>query len=265
MDVRKFPLPNFLMMLMLVCLIGGLSSACLPTAQVLPTATPTLNQPTVTATPTIVWFPPTATFTPFPSPTPITPTPELRPGVGSVLLQDDFSSSDLWQTVIKDGGAAQPGKNEFSIAINKARVYVSSLRIEPQFFSFYAEITANPSLCRGLDEYGLLIRAASANDYYRFALSCDGQVRLDRIFQGQASSPQPWQLSGAVPPGGPSTSRLGVWAVGEEMRFFVNGEFQFSVRDGLIPSGALGIFARSASDQALTVNFSDLTVWEVIP
>jgi len=231
----------------------------------LPTETPTSAPPTGTPTPTTVWFPPTATFTPFPTSTALPPTPEQRPGIGALLLQDDFSSGQSWALSEKEGASARMGKDELSIAISMKRIYHFSLRLEPQLGNFYAEITANPSLCRGLDEYGLLIRAQSANDYYRFSLSCDGQVRLDRILHGQASSPQPWLLSGDVPPGGPSSSRLGVWAVGAEMRFFVNGNFQFAVNDGQIPSGALGVFARSASDEALSVNFADLSVWEVNP
>ena len=242
-----------------------LASACLPVATLLPTETPTPALPTATLTTTPVWFPPTATFTPMPTATVLPPTPEQRPGIGEPLLQDDFSTGESWALSEKDGASARLGKAELTIVISKKRVYHISLRFEPQFTDFYAEITASPGLCRGLDEYGMLIRAQSSNDYYRFSLSCDGQVRLDRILHGQASSPQPWLLSGDVPPGGPSTSRLGVWAVGAEMRFFINGNFQFAVNDGQIPVGVIGVFARSASDEALTVNFYDLSVWEVSP
>jgi len=242
-----------------------LATACIPTAMPAPSPTPTLAPATQSPTPTIVWFPPTPTPTPFASPTSLPPTPEQRPGIGDVMFIDNFARADGWMLVEKDCGSARLGKNELTIAISKQRVYIFSLRQELQLTNFYAEITANPSLCRGLDEYGLLMRVMSPGDYYRFSVSCDGQVRLDRIFQSQASSPQPWLLSGSIPIGGPSTSRLGVWAVGPEMRFFINGEFQFSIKDGAIPVGTLGVFARSASDEALTVNFLDLTVWEVNP
>jgi hypothetical protein len=43
---------------------------------------PTLS----TATPTIVWFPPTATFTPFPTIV-SHPTADMRPGIGEILLK----------------------------------------------------------------------------------------------------------------------------------------------------------------------------------
>jgi hypothetical protein len=47
------------------------------------------------------------------------------------------------------------------------------------------------------------------------------------------------------------------------MRFFINGQYQFTVRDPSFPSGALGVFARSQGETAVTVNFSDLVVKSV--
>jgi hypothetical protein len=58
---------------------------------------------------------------------------------------------------------------------------------------------------------------------------------------------------------------LGISAVGDEMRFFVNGQYQFTIRDPLLVSGGVGVFARSTNNQAVTVNFSDLVVYDVIP
>ena len=47
------------------------------------------------------------------------------------------------------------------------------------------------------------------------------------------------------------------------MRFFVNDAYQFSINDPMLPSGSLGVFARSAGDLAVTVNFSELVVTEI--
>lgn len=226
-----------------------------------PTDTPT---PAATVTPTIVWFPPTATPTPFPTQV-VTPTEDMRPNFGRVLLEDDFSTQNGWTLTQTQTGSVAYGKNELTIAIGETNATLFSVREEPIFTNFYLEITAEPSLCRGLDEYGVLFRVSPTIDYYRFSLSCDGQVRLDRVKGGQASSPQPWMLSGAVPPGAPSSSRLGISAVGAEMRFFVNGQYQFSINDPLLTSGGVGVFARSTNNKIVTVNFSDLVIYEVNP
>jgi hypothetical protein len=68
-----------------------------------------------------------------------------------------------------------------------------------------------------------------------------------------------------VPPGAPSSSRLAVSAVGEEMSFFVNGKFQFTVSDPSISEGSIGVFARSMKENAVTVNFSELEVYKTGP
>jgi hypothetical protein len=189
----------------------------------------------------------------------------MRPGIGALLFSDDFSDPAAWTQSRTAEGSVAVTINELTIAIaeDNERAYLSSVRTQPVFGNFYMEITASPSLCRDKDEYGLLLRVSPDLDYYRYSLACDGNLRLDRVVDGQASSPQPWLLSGSVPPGAPSTVRLGVWAYGEEMRFFVNDEYQFSVRDPLLTSGGFGAFARSAGDMAVTVNFSALNVYEL--
>lgn len=125
--------------------------------------------------------------------------------------------------------------------------------------NFYAEITARTSLCKGQDNYGLLVRA-NALAYYRYALACDGTLQLERISVNERHPLYPRTPSGDVPPGSPGEIRLGVWAFGPEMRFFLNGRYQFTVIDPNLPSGTLGVFARSSGETVVTVSFSDLVV-----
>lgn len=238
----------------------NLLSACVPAAMEIPVLddTPT-PLPSATPTATVEWFP--ATITPTSAPTqPITPTLDYRPNIGEVLLSDNFSEPDTWTLGKTSAGSVALGLNELTIAIAEPGAYEFSVRQEPVLGNFYLEMTTNPTLCQGEDQYGLLLRLSTPGDFYRYALSCDGRVRLDRIVQGTASSPQPWTTSNAVPPGAPIPSRLGVWALGNELRFFINDQYQFTVNDPLLPDGNLGVFARSAGENAVTVNFSKLIV-----
>lgn len=236
---------------------------CMPASTPLPPPTDT-PIPTTTPVPTAtrVWFPPTNTPTPFPTPE-IKPTEDYKTNLGKIIFSDDFSSGEDWQLSKTEAGSVALGKNELTIAVHEPHTYLSSERDQPMLSNFYAEIRANPTLCRGEDEYGMLFRMASSSDFYRFSLSCDGQVRVDRVIGGTAASPQPWTFSGVVPPGAPSISQIGVWASNEEMRFFVNDTYQFSINDPMLTSGRLGVFARSAGELAMTVNFSELVVREV--
>ncbi|OGO35008.1 MAG: hypothetical protein A2W35_17655 [Chloroflexi bacterium RBG_16_57_11] len=239
-------------------------AGCLPAATPLPPLpTETPGPPTATPTATIVWFPPTATFTPLPPITPgITPTLDLSPAYGSLIFSDDFLKPELWTLGRSGPGSAALGVSELSLVVSQPRGYLLSLRQETALSDFYLEITASPSICRGADEYGLLVRLASLQDFLRFGLNCRGEVRLDRLNGGEASSPFPPEISGAVPPGAPSTSRLGVWALGKELRFYANGQYLFTVSDPVLQVGGLGVYARASGDDTMTVNFSDLDVYE---
>jgi hypothetical protein len=218
---------------------------------------------TETITPTIVWFPPT--FTPTPLTTRINqPTPDLRPGLQPVLLEDDFSQPGAWQTFKTNAGVVAYGKKELSIAVSAPKMTLSSLRSGPVLTDFYLQMKTAPSLCRGTDTYGLLLRASSTIDGYRLMLACNGQIRLERIKAGQVIPLQDWVPSGQVPPGAPLEVTVGVWFVQSEVRIFINDIYQFSVRDPVFPSGKIGVFARSAGDTPLTVVFSELTVQRVV-
>ena len=166
-------------------------SACMPAEIPSPVFENTLT-PTQTSIPTatIEWFPATATPT-MVSTSPRTPTPEYRPDVGAVLLRDDFLGSGSWTLGKTSSGNIALGINELTIAIAEPKAYDYSVRQEPILADFYLEITTSPTLCQGEDQYGILLRMSSPGDFYRFALSCDGRVRLDRIVQGTATSPQP--------------------------------------------------------------------------
>lgn len=223
-----------------------------PTATVLPTDTPT-------PTATILWFPPSATPTRLSIPT-YTATPEMSPGIGPRTLSDDLSDDSVWDTAVSDNASAAIGKNRLSLAA-QAGYYISSMRRELPLSDFYAEITAHPSLCRGEDNYGIIVRGVGSS-FYRFVLACNGQIRAERITGGtrlQIYDPVP---SGDAPRP-PGQVRIGIWAVGSEMRLFLNGRFQFSVVEPSFPIGAFGVYVRSAGEEPVSVTFSDFEVYEV--
>ena len=234
-------------------------TACLPLDSSVPIATP-FPTDTPIPTPTIVWFPPSATPTLLTIPT-YTATAEMKPGVGSVTLTDDLSDKKVWDTAVSDQGSASVSLNRLSLAIQPG-VYLASFRREITFANFYAEITARPSLCRGADNYGVIVRATGSS-YYRFVLSCNAQVRAERVNGGIRLPLLEPLASGDVPRGAPGEVRIGVWAVGGDIRLFLNGRYQFSIQDKSFPSGAIGVFARSEGAMPMSVTFSDLKVYDV--
>ncbi len=222
---------------------------------------PSATAPAASPTPTILWFPPSITPSPQFFPT-RAPTPEQKPGVGALLLGDDFSSASEWNTSISDQASITVSDSQLTIAVQPG-LYAFSLRHTVTFANFYAELTARPSLCRDTDDYGLLFRAPNNVASYRFSLACNGTAGVERVSIGSPRILQAPIPSGDVPPGAPGEVRLGVWAVGSEFHFFLNGHYQFSVDDRNYPSGAIGVFAHAAGATPVTVTFSDLAVYEV--
>jgi len=180
-----------------------------------------------------------------------------------VLFYDKFEEAGLWNTAVSDTASAIMERNQLTLAISKPGMAILSLRKEPVLRDFYAEVTVRLSLCRGKDQYGMLLRAQSGGDAYRYAVNCNGEVRLERLRSGQAYPIQDWLPSADAPPGAPGEARLGVWALGAELRLFLNDRHQFSVRDPLFWQGTLGFFAQSDGNDPLTVSFAELVVYAV--
>ncbi|MFN8412188.1 MAG: hypothetical protein U0Z26_07355 [Anaerolineales bacterium] len=225
-------------------------------------ATPTIPVLTETPLPTATynWFPATATPSPMVFNTQV-PTPEMRPGLGDVLVTDSLKLSSLWDTATSDQGSAQVHTGQLNLAA-QSKVFMYSLRHDLVLNNFYAEITAVPGLCRDNDSYGILVRA-NAVAYYRFALFCNGTTGVERNSNSTRQLLLPPMPSGDVPPGAPGQVRIGIWAVGTEMRLFLNGHYQFSITDANYTSGTIGVFVNSAGDTPVVVSFTDLMVQDV--
>lgn len=245
--------------------IALILAGCLPVVEITPTLAPPTETITQTSLPTatIIWFPATPTFTTFPT-REIQPTEDMRSGVGKIILEDQFDDPYAWVSAQVTVGNVGLGRNELTLAVSAPQASLISWRQSAQLSNFYLEIDALPSLCQAEDAYGLLFRANSALDYYRLQLNCNGQIRMERIKNGKTVPLQDWVSSGQLFPGGMMRSRVGVWSLEDEIRVFINGSYQFSVRDPVWKTGQLGVFARSAGDTPLTVNFSNLVVYDLV-
>jgi hypothetical protein len=177
----------------------------------------------------------------------------MAPGVGLVTLRDDFSDDSVWDTAVSAQGSAAVSHNRLTLAVQPG-VYLESFRRDVSLGNFYAEITARPSLCRANDNYGVLVRGIGLN-YYRLILSCNSQVYAERVNSGVKLPLQEPLLSGDAPPGAPGEVRIGVWAVGGDIRLFLNGRYQFGINDRSFPNGAFGVFVRSEGETPVSVIF----------
>jgi len=210
----------------------------------------------------IQWFPPTDTPAPALLVTP-EPTPERKPGVGDIIYEDDLYSGAGWSTADSDEAAVSASDRGLTVAAEPGVAPAVSFLQGSVFADMYAEITARPSLCRQADSFGFLFRAPNNVAYYRFAVGCNGTANAERISLGTPRILQPPTPSADVPVGAPGEVRLGLWALGSEFRFFLNGRYQFTASDSSYSSGGIGVFAQAGGETPVVVTFSELTVHSV--
>jgi hypothetical protein len=228
-----------------------------------PTSTASIT-PAPSATPTVVWFPPTDT----PAITPtreITPTPGVMAELGDIIYQDDFISPEGWILPESNRGSISVGNGELNIIINETDSYLSTTREKPDVGNFYAEITTHPVLCSSRDEYGLLFGVYGGIQFYRFGLSCSGEVRLERFDADKIITLLPWTQNASIPAGAPSMTKIAVLAVDDEIHIYINGESLFSVEGQQRRFGSFGLYSRAVSGTAVTVSFTDFIIREALP
>jgi hypothetical protein len=228
----------------------------MPTSTLLPLGTDTLS-------PTTMWFPPTNTPTFFPTQPPA-PTQDSHPGIGNLLFSDFFDQPELWNTSNSELVSATVTRNRLILSLSEpGPLSIVSLRSQPQVGDFYAESLVDISLCSSKDQYGMVFRATSVGNYYRFTVNCSGQVRLERVRAGEIYPLLDWLSSGDAPIGAPTQVKISVWAVGREMRVFLNDHYQFSQFDPVFSSGTIGFFIYASGKAPVTISFSELSVYSV--
>jgi hypothetical protein len=134
----------------------------------------------------------------------------------------------------------------------------------PEIGDFYLEATFSPGSCEGLDRYGLMFRGRpSALGYtgYLFGASCDGRFSL-RAWDGSAFRDLvPWATDAAIPQGSGEAVRLGVWAEGDELRLYADGELLAEETDEMSSSGLFGAFIAAARTSGFEVSVDEIAYW----
>ncbi len=184
--------------------------------------------------------------------------------MGDSLFSDSFDQPELWSTSSSSRASATVTRNQLVLSITgQGPLSILSLRSQPTVSDFYAEATVDVSLCSAKDQYGMLFRAAPGGNYYRFAVNCNGQIRMEHSSSGSLIPLQDWLSTGDAPVGAPNQLKMGVWAVGAELRLFLNDHYQLSIRDPVLHSGTLGFFVYADGATPVTVSFSGLSVYSV--
>jgi len=190
---------------------------------------------------------------------------DLRTGLIDLIIDDDFSDEDLWETQQSSVGNIAYGAQNLSLAVASPNTSLTSLSQHNLPENFYLELTIQPTLCQPPDQMGVLFWYLSGSDYHRMLVDCSGQVRLELIQGGQSFVLQDWQTGQRVQPGPLSANRLGLWVSQGQFQLYINDVLQFNRSIATNRSGGLGLFARTISGSTMTVRFSDLQIYTIEP
>jgi hypothetical protein len=212
---------------------------------------------------------PTMTLTP--SQAPILPTTTLsssdpRASLGNPVWQDDMTSGDNWPLYADSHVRFEIEDGVLRMTAFNADGWNGWMLTWPVINDFYLEAGFKVGACSGLDAYGLVFRASrveAGHQGYLFGISCDGQYSL-RAWDGQAFTKIiDWTASNLISSGADQTHRIGVWAEGDRMKLFVDGNLLTEVVDTQLTRGMFGVFVGAAQTEDLTVFGDEIRYWDL--
>ena len=209
--------------------------------------------------------PPSSIMDADPEPTPQSTPVNWPPGIP--VWEDQFEDGENWD-VYQD--------RDFGFEVEDGRLRMAAYTPEgqdgwvaawPHLVDFYLEgvFTTGPQ-CRGLDRYGLWLRASGSqkdSSGYLFGVSCSGHYML-RAYDGQAFDDLiPWTATNLIESGPGQTHRLGVLAEGGQLKLYLNGVESGSVQDSGHQGAVFGVFTGAAATINLHTYVERIAYWDL--
>jgi len=212
----------------------------------------------------------TATETSTPTPTPTTSPEDPKLSLGSPdFIFSAASSGDPFGVVknpYNDDAVTITnqvgGLNFTSKAINLGKRWRLSA-FNPT--NFYLEGTFKTLSCAGKDNYGLVMRVPTYNDSlgYYIGMSCDGSYIVDRLdLAGNNTNLVGWTPDTHIKAGENQENRLGVMAINDHFKIYINGSLVKEFTDDAIPNkGHVGAYVSAREKSNFSVNLQELLAW----
>lgn len=197
----------------------------------------------------------------------------VRIEVAGVAAEGDLGSPD-WKDTFKDSSKwylLETSYTEWRVK-NERLVMTANpgggdewgLATAGKLSDFHLEaIFITGDACTGLDRYGVLVRAPTANSGYVYGFSCDGKFRLYKWDGNNYTALQEWKASPAIHSGPNQTNKLGIRMQGETIKLYANGVLLAELSEGSYASGRFGLFIGSVNTNGLTVYVDELAYWDL--
>lgn len=245
-----------------------------PLTALAPTATqPVVAVSTATTPPTL---PPTATTASTATPT---TAPTATTGPTATPVKDDprtvLGGAAFMDKTFKENANWGPSwENDYTRGEFKDnQLVLSSIGVDgwtvswPKVKDFYIEMTITTGDCSGSDRYGIIVRVPETfENGYMVGFTCDGRYSL-RYWDPENDKYVyliNWTSSDAIKAGSKQTNRIGLWAEGNALKVYANGNLLGQAEDSTFnEEGRFGPWIGHGDTQDFTVYISEVSYWDL--
>jgi hypothetical protein len=176
-----------------------------------------------------------------------------------LIFYDDFSDPDSgWRTYADERGAVQY-EEEALVLVAKGPDGDSGVVIpDIQAQDFHLSFTATPMSDPGDWRFGVTVRFVPANLGYFFELTGDGQYSISGVAEQSYESFVDLTPSEEIKTSG--FNLIGIFASGETLSFYVNGEKLAEITDARALEGKIEFWTYVETEQEIKVAIDDLVV-----
>lgn len=190
-------------------------------------------------------------------------TPITKPTQPAGLLyQDDFSNPlSGWRQFGPAGGTADYADGVYQVRVDGANYNVLATSGQ-RFPDVRLEVDAFKTPGERNNRFGLICRAADADNLYVFLISSDGFYGIGKIVGGR---PQLIGMNAMLPgeaiPLGSGLTHLRADCDGTRLALYVNGEKLYEVQDADLAEGEAGLIAGSYNPQGTEILFDNFEAY----
>jgi hypothetical protein len=109
----------------------------------------------------------------------------------------------------------------------------------------------------------VIFRAPDPNQGYVFGFSCDSRYKLYKWDGKSYQAIQEWKNSSHIKSGAGQTNRLGVSAVGNNLKLYANGQLLSEYTDDTFSEGRFGVFIGADKTDNFQVILDEAAYWKI--
>jgi hypothetical protein len=192
--------------------------------------------------------------------------PSAPPGVGDVLLSDDFSSAQ-WDTGTDADSAVEYANEALQMIVSKENFFVWSTPDDVDYENVHMEVTVVNKGTDSTTAFGFMCNKSTGNDFYYFAMTPAGQYAIAKAAEGQIdlflTNNDEWADSDLIAVNA-SSYRVGADCGRGTLTLYVDGQEIASVTDSSYTSGTIALFTWSGKmPNSTDVSFDDFLMMEL--